>query len=370
MPNILYRARDAAGAVAPGFIEAESEAQAVALLKARGFSEIELLESASMAAGHGERAALGGESAAALAAFLVKVRENPGLGTVLGEVARRQKMALALYAGAGVAALLVLHMPVVAALCVLGVLLTFAAPVWKHRHSRTLQRLLKARATGDWDEAERMIARFRASKQPEKVMRTIEVYAAQLAVRRGGGIDEAVAKVQALAPGFAAQPGLLETHLGSIHAAGKDYPGVMAWMRKGIEAAPQDPSKQLDLALMEARVGDLAQAKTILAGLDTEALEAHGRPFLAWTRGLIALREGDAAAAQQHLVEAVGGLLKSPSPAALPALALAGGACALAMMRNGEPDNARRMLGEVAPLLKVHGDPALLGLIEKEVGAV
>jgi len=369
LPNILYKAKDASGADTAGFVDAPSAQAAVEQLKARGYSAIDLHESPDIAQQHAERAGLSDEEAARLAAFQVRVRKKPGLATVLGEVARRNRVWIAIDCGLLVAGLATGRYAMAMTGATL-LALTFGWPVWAHRHSRYFNRMITAMAIGEWAEAARLLEKMRGKQHAPSVANALHFYEAQIRARRGEPLAAVLPDIEKLRPRFAATPGHFDARLASVHSAGGDFAGYLACMRRAYEAAPQDPSRQLDMALAEARLGDLDRASALFEAVNQEALPVHGRPFVAWTGGLIALRRGDSAQAQATLMEGVSGFLKSPSPGALSSLSLCSAACALALKRNGDPEAARKMLAHVTRILPVYADPLLRAEIKREIGVV
>jgi tetratricopeptide (TPR) repeat protein len=367
LPNILYRAKEASGADTAGFVEAPSAPAALEILKGRGYTAIELHESPDSAQRRGGRGGLSDEEAARLAAFELRLRRKPGLMTVLGEVARRNRVWIAVDCGLLVGGLAT-GRPAMALTGATLLVLTFGWPVWAHRHARNFNRMIIAMAIGEWDEAAALLGRLRGGQLAAAMANSMDFYEAQIRVRRGEPLAAVLNDIEKLRPRFAATPGHFDARLASVHSAGGDYAGFLACMRRSHQATPEDPSRQLDLALAEARLGEPDQAAAVFASVNQEALPAHGRPYIDWTGGLIALRRGDHAQAQASLLEGVSGFLKTPSPAALSSLALCSGACALALARNGQVPAARKMIEQVARILPVYADPLLRAEIKREIG--
>jgi tetratricopeptide (TPR) repeat protein len=364
LPNILYKARNDAGDEVAGFVDANTAQDAVAQLKASGLADIELHESPGNAATRTDRATRNESQAEQLAAFELKVRERPGLKTLLTEVARRARWYILAAAALVVASLAWGRAwPALAGAAVLAI--TFGVPAWRHRYSRYFQRMLQALALGQWDEARHMLDRFAGKKHSEAITASIPFYDAQIRVRQGEPLERALARVEAVRGQF--PPGQFPARAASLHGAAKDYDGFIACMREAWELTPDDPSRRVDYALAHARLGDLAQAQELLDGVDMETLQVNGRPFVWWARGLVDLRN-DKPSAEATLMQGVEGFLRIASPAAWTSLALCSGACALAMVRNGDRVGATTMLKRVWPVLKVHADTRLQGEVETEIG--
>jgi tetratricopeptide (TPR) repeat protein len=364
VPNILYKARSPAGAEVTGYVDAATAQEAVAKLKASGFDEIELHESPGHASTRTGRGALAAGQAARMAAFELQVRSQPGLRTVLAEAARRARWSVLAAAGLVVAGLVSrAAWPAVAGGLVLAAV--FGVPAWNHRVALWFQRLLEALALGQWDEADRMLARLARGKESDALATQLPFYDAQVRVHRGEPLDCVLARLEAVRPTLPADQ--FPARAAALYGAVKDYDGFIGCLREAWQATPNDPSRRVDYALAHARLGDLAQAQELLAGVDMEALQVHGRAFAWWARGLVELRN-DKASAEATLMQGVEGFLRIASPAAWSSLALCSGACALAMVRNGDRAGARTMIGRVWPVLKVHADTRLRAEVESEIG--
>lgn len=360
MPKILYKARNAQGQAVTGFVDAPTAAQAVAQLKASGLADVELHESPGMAERHGERSV----DDARQAAFLLRVREKPGVATLLGEVARRSRGTVALDV-ALILAGLGFHLPWLAVAGAAALLLTFGLPIWRHRYTRWYREFLRAMAYGQWHEARDRFERFRRGRHAANIESQMPFYDARLRVHEGEPLATVLARLEPSRAAFT--PSQFNARIASVHLAARDYDGYVACMRAAAEAAPDDPSRQVDHALANARLGDLELARQVLARIDMAALEVHGRPFVHWARGLVELRN-DRPGARESLQQGVDGLLEIASPAALGSLALCSGACAIAMQRAGDAAAAKAMVARVWPLLQVHADPRLRAEIEREIG--
>jgi hypothetical protein len=319
----------------------------------------------SRGGGHPDRATLGEEAAARLAAFHLDVRRAPGLAGVLGTVARRSRGSIVADVGLATAGLALGR----AWLVLIGVALlafTFGAPCWRHRFSPTFDRLQRAMALGQWAEAARLLARFSRGRHPDTIERSLKFHDAQIHAQQGEPLQPLLARLALDRDRM--PPAIFQARLAAVHAAAKDYDGTLACMRAAWEAAPDDPAIRVDYALAHARLGDLVRAQELLDAVDMEALPVQGRPVVWWARGLVELRNGKASA-QETLLEGLEGLLLAPTtPANWHSLALCSGAWALALQRAGDAGTAKRLVSNVWPVLKVCADTRLRGEIEREIG--
>jgi hypothetical protein len=311
-----------------------------------------------------DRAGLSDVQAARLAAFQQRIRRKPGLAAALAEVARHARWFIAIDVGLLLAGVATGRAWLVLAGAILLVL-TFGLPAWRHRFARWFDRMLQAMALGEWDEAGRLLARFRQRRHPEAVEASLHFHDAQIRARQGEPLQPLLARLELVRVQLSPEDFLARS--ASVHSAAKDYDGFLACMGAAWEATPHDPSRQVDYALAHARLGDLVRAQKLLDGVDMEALQAQGRPFVWWARGLIELRNGKPAA-RETLLQGLEGFLKATSPAGWSSLALCSGACALALQRNGDAAGAKTMIGRVWPVLRVHADTRLRAEIDREIG--
>jgi hypothetical protein len=339
-------------------------------MRSRSFAppvtDVELHDEPSAAAQRTDRLGLSEKEAARLAEFELRVRRDLGLASVLAEVARRGWLGIAVLSVVTLWALLAQH-PVVAGIGALLLGLTFALPAWGFRHARHYDGLLRAFSVGDWQRCEELIRALRGTTQPENLRYDLDVREAAIRATRGDTAQALAALEKWRASSDASSPGLFETRVADVYHAAADYASFLREMRKAHEALPNDPSKQLDLALAEARLGDPGVAHDLLQNLNTAGAPVYGRPFVHWARGFIALRRGEPSA-QRELGEAVAGFLQwEANPAMWTALGMCAGAYALALARDGRSAQAKEILERVSPILMAHGDKPLLEMIRREV---
>lgn len=349
-----------------GLIDATSAEDALEKLQAAGLTDIELHDEPSVAAQRIDRLGLDEKESVRLAQFELRVRKALGLATVLAEVARRAWLWITIVSAVMLWALLAQH-PVVVGIGALLLGLTFGLPAWGFRHAQRYDGLLRAFSVGDWARSEELIQALRRTAQPENVRFDLDTREATIRASQGN-VAQALADVEHWRAGLAASsPGLFEARVAEVYHAAGDYQGFLREMRKAHEALPTDPSRQLDLALAEARLGDPSVAHDFLENVHSAALPVHGRPFIHWTRGFIALRRGDQSA-QSELGQAVAGFLEyEANPAVWSALGLCAGAYALALARDGRFEKAKEILERVSSILMAHGDKPLIEMIQREV---
>ena len=155
-------------------------------------------------------------------------------------------------------------------------------------------------------------------------------------------------------------PGLFEARIASVYLAAGSSKQYVEKMREAHAKSPDSPTSLVDLALAEACCGDADHAKQLLSRLAIETFPPHGKPYIAWIKGLIAKQENRPEAARL-LAEAVASMLPyGNNPAYWPTLAVCTGAWAAVLADLGQVEKAKETVSKVWEVLKVHGNRELL----------
>ncbi len=249
---------------------------------------------------------------------------------------------------------------------VLAAAAPFALRAWNFRHADRYQRLLRQYAVGNWEAVRELAKELRgvSATRPELDfdldLRLACIYA------RDHALSEVLPRLEPWRKRMTRQPGAFETRVASAHLMAGDSAGYVALMVKAHEINPQDPERQADHALAQARFGSIEIAESLLDTLDAGALSLQTQGCLHWARGLVQLRRRESAA-QATLGLAVGALLQFvQQPALWPSLALCACDHAVAMHEAGSHDAARARIAEVWPVLEVHATAALLRMLEAD----
>lgn len=369
MARILYEARNPAGEVKRDYIEAATLAEARERLLAQGWSAPRFFDDPGVAALREDRAQLPAAEAAQQAEFELRIRERPTYSTFIRELLQRQRWLLLVDAG-----LFMWGMWSGDALLWGAALLFFAGavlwPLWQFRHAQRYNDMLRAFALGEWSRTLSLLEQLENGAGKALLMRSDFAFrAAYIRIRSGQtSLARETEALQSLhAELEAASPGMFDARYASLCAAANDAAGVVAAMKRARLLNPTDSSRLVDLANSEARFGSVDEAELILKKAEDSVLQDMARPFIAWTRGLIALRRNQPAAEEQ-LAEAMRGfMVYAGNPAVLGAVGLCGGAYAIALARNGRSKQARDVVRQVSPVLKAHGDHALMTLLRFEM---
>ena len=365
MLHLLYTAKNSQGEAVRGFVEAASAPDAMRKLVDEGHTDVVFHQDAASAE---DAAALSAMSAAEmddLARFKLQVMQRPGLLTVWREVARRGGWSWAcllvvFVGGAWIGSAWIMR----AALAIL--LLPFAASAWSFRHSQNYQALLRAAALGDGPTVERLARQLRPVSAKTKGM-AFDLDVRVAAVRaRAGGLDEAIASLQEWREPMAAELPMFECRLASVYGAAGDRAGFVASMRRAYALAPNDPSRALDLALAEARFGDVDQAQAVFDSVDISVIPAFGAGFVLWTRGACQLRRADPRAHDTLGLAVVEFLKLAQQPAVWTALAFCTCDHSIALSFAGHHVQAKRELETVWPVVRAHADAQLMTLLRAQ----
>lgn len=369
MPRLLFRANDRDGAPRAGRIEADSAEAAVAKLKAAGYSAIELHSSVSTSLlSPDQHAGLSEVESARLAAFELEARENPAsVRRLLRQVLRQSRW----WVGASAVLLVlgvVLHKPRWVVFAGFLLVLIFGLPVWRLRHAKRYDWLMRAWALGDWARVETLIKLLRGNGQSENFEFDLAIRSASVRAHRG----ELAAAITDLEPWrenlMIKAPVLFHSQVAGVYAAGGDHAAFLENMQRALALSNDEPDRLVDAALAEARFGDVAKAQDMLDRVNLEALPVYGRSFVLWARGLIALKQNNPVA-QACLAQAVAEFLAhADKPTGWTALAACSGAYALALARDGKRDEALSIVQRVSPILRAHVDAPLKAELEGALG--
>lgn len=235
-----------------------------------------------------------------------------------------------------------------------------------HAQADRYQRLLRHHATGRWDMV-RAIAHelsAAAARRPDLGF-DLDLRLAGIAAR-DRGLPGALQSLEKWRPRCARRPGLFDGRLAAVYLMAGDTAGHVAAMERAFEADPGQPVRQLDLALAQARFGDIERAQAQLADIDLQRLPEPGTGYADWARGLVELRRGQptAAATLGRAVQGLATLAEQPAGW----ITLAACVCdhAVALHQRGQDDEARRLVAEVWPVLEHHATVPLLRMLEAD----
>jgi len=360
MGTVAYTAIDPHGEHQSGYIEAESNAEALTHLKNAGLREIRLHGDALLS----ERPDLDGLSDRMLrqmAAFEAESQKNPSITTDILHMLQlyRTPLILALvmivygiYSGTGWVGWLGAGI----------VLFIFGPWLYGYRDLKAFETLHRLKAFGQKDEVltrmDRVINNPKAL--PQMRMQYISYKAQILAC---DGHTEAARELihthqeamEAVSPVF------YQNALSGIAYASGDYDAFIQSTRTIYDLSPQTLTA-FDYAFAEARFGDVQKAEmTMNEAVNPEEIPNNTRLVYDWCQGLIHDRLGQNEAAQKHyeaMMDAYTPYRTNPAMWEMSALAI--GYYAAFLARQGARETANRLLGEgTVQILNIHADDRL-----------
>ena len=367
MPNFLYSATDANGKPVQGFIEGAGSRHAFDALQAQGMADIKLHQEAAFASKEPEIAGLTKAQVSELARLRLDAMRSPGLWPLLKSVARINRKWLsidALLFASGI----YLGSTTMMVLAAIAATFPFAWAAWHYRHGDRYVELIKSYSIGDWSRVQ-----FLADNLNSRVA-TVPTLGFDLAIRLAcirahqGQLDEAVAGLEPWRhkPEVIGNQGMFECRVAAVYAAHGDRMSFLRLMGEAYEVSNHDPSRTMDFALATARFGDADQAERLMAQVDLQLLPPFATGFIAWTKGLLALRRSQADAVSL-LGDAVAEFLKmAQQPGTWTALAFCTVDHAIALNLAGNRSEARRELAQVWPIVRAHADQPLLKLLKAD----
>ena len=364
---IAFRGTNAKGEIESGFVHADSNRAALQQLHERGITDVCLYGDTEQAKGRGDLTALTDKERARLAAFEVESMTDPSWRMFMREALYAHRAPLiagalvfsgALYAGSLAGTIsggfIALTLPIVS--------------LWAFRASAHYDKGVRAWAVGDWEPAARhfnwLLARYGTEKMPEMVVDLT----GRMAVMPNlyPNVENALALIEARRELFEHHlPGAFHQARAAVFMTSGDRDRFLSECRALAPLAESSSVSALDLALTEARFGELERAQSLLESIDCAVLPQPCKPGLDWLRGEIALREGEDAMAVRWLNAAVDGFLVfRNNPVIWIVLAASTASLALAMSRIGESTKGEALLGNVLPILLVHGDRVQLAKLK------
>lgn len=287
----------------------------------------------------------------------------PTLGDVLAARLRQGRIWL-LADAALVAGGLLLGEPAWAAAGLLAAAVPLALAAWTYPMVRRYQRLLRHHARGDWDTVRTLARALRgaSARRPELDfeldLRLAGIYA------RDHGVAEALARLAPWRARLQTRPGAFDAAIASVHLMAGDTAGHLAALARAHAQDPRKPAYRVNLALAEARFGDLARAQALLA--DAGSLPAGLLGLADWAQGLVRLRHRhpDALA----MLERAQAKLANEALAHEDWLPLAACACdhAIALHQAGRSEAARARIAAAWPVLEHHAGAPLLRMLEAD----
>lgn len=235
---------------------------------------------------------------------------------------------------------------------------------WAHPSHLRHRRLLRHHALGDWERV-RVLARSlrrRAARHPELGF-DVDLCLAGI-YARDHNLPDALARLAPWRVRLNTRPGAFDAALAELRLMAGDTVGHVAALARAQRQAPQDAGRRVDLALAEARFGEIDRAEQWLR--DTPLVPPQHQAQFAWAQGLMELRR-DRPEAAATLGRAVA-LLAEQAVLREAWVPLAHGACdhAIALLQAGQRQAARARIAAVWPVLEHHAPVPVLRMLEAD----
>lgn len=235
---------------------------------------------------------------------------------------------------------------------------------WLFPSAQRHRRLLRHHALGNWD-AVRVLAKALRGHSARRPALDFELDVLLAGIyARDHALGDALARLVPWRARLQTRPGAFDAAVAGVHLMAGDIAGHVAALARAQQQAPQDAARRIDLALAEARFGDLGRAEALLAGQPNPPVALQGRA--AWARGLLQLRRGRPEAAA--LLESAVARLAAEATAHEAWIPLAACACdhAIALHQAGRIEAARPRIAAVWPVLEHHATVPLLRMLEAD----
>tara|TARA_B100000745_G_scaffold66256_2_gene39044 strand:- start:6593 stop:7699 length:1107 start_codon:yes stop_codon:yes gene_type:complete len=360
--KILYSAKDIDGKSLQGFIDAVSNKDALSRLHDKGMTEVVFYDDEVTALQRDDLNGLSNSELEDIAKFELSLREHPGFGHFMLEVFRMSRvfvivggslMIWGMASGRGW-------------MIALGAAIAMTIPclsIWNYRHTRHYDQLLRAFARGDWDAVSQQASRLSpVMPSPDMKFDLVVKHATGLAAQ--GELESAVAEMTAWQHELEApSPGIYEARLANVYFAAGDSERFLALLREAYEKSSHSPTMVLDLALAEARLGDVGKALVVFKQLSLDELPVYGKPFIDWTKGMIAFREHRSNAAELLLKAVMGFMEYANNPAIWPSWAVC---VADYTMLSPASEKNKALLQPLWPYIRVHAEASTVNNLQEK----
>lgn len=246
---------------------------------------------------------------------------------------------------------------------VMGVLAAVALPLWdlwKYRAVTRYERLLRAYARGDHKTVIKNADWLTRNVTDEKVVLDAAMRKACVLAKQES-LFAALESVEdwTLLP-KKERPANFDSRMATVYYFGGDYAQYLKSTQEAYFRDSENSIATLDLAIAEARQGDVEKAEVLMKGIVTSELPPYGLPFIDWTYGLIKQRRNDPTA-QQDFGKAVSGLFSyGDYPIIWTAIAMCVGDYAMSARGIASTTSAEQLLKPVWPMLRFHGKQSVI----------
>lgn len=365
MGKVLYTAFNQSGIQESGFIDVNSNKEAVSKLKERGLEDISLHGDAALGFERGELNWLSAWEIKQVAKFEARLQKGGGFFSYFLNVMKSSSITIAI----GAAMVYYGYTESSAMWISSGVILATVFPffgLWSYNLVNSHDNLMRAVAFGEWDEVEGLSLRLREGTKDEDVIIEADTMKAAFYAQKKD-MDSAIKMLLPHRDYLDAQsPGVFENKLASLYHIVGEYETYLQKMRESFSKSNQDLMR-VDFAIAEARFGSLEVAQKEIEKVDLEAMAVYALPIVSYVIGLIAYKKGDLEVAKEEFLSAYSGVLEyDQNPAIWTVIAMITGMLAMVMYDTKEEEKAEELLSEaIIKILNVHADKYLLEEFQK-----
>jgi tetratricopeptide (TPR) repeat protein len=364
MGKVLYTAVNHQGKEKSGFIDVQSNKEALSKLKNLGLENIVLHGDAAIGVQREDLNWISEKRLNDIATYEVQQQKGLNFFSYLGEVFK-SSIPTTLIGGAifyyGYS-----DSPIWMAA---GVIVASFVPffsLYSYSTMNDFNNLLKASAFGEWERVQELSKVLKSKNN--NIDLTIEADTREAAIfAYKKDMDSAINFILPHREYLSkTTPGMFESKLASLyHMAGK-YDKYIENMKKAYEVSKQN-SLRCDWAMAEARLGNLEVARGLIKEIEIESLPSYGMPLMYYTKGVVAYRKGELEYAYEQLSLAYNGFLEySKNPAVWSALAIIVGMFAIVIHDlNGEQDGSYLLSEAMVDIIKVQADKPLIVELDK-----
>ena len=313
MKTFLYTATNPAGIEVQDRVSATSSADALRDLLATGLSNVRF-----MSTDEPDPNGLSRSGLEQIATFQRLINTRPSFVQWFSNMIQTRRY----FIGAGLLLALIGFFASGWFLGVMGILVAFALPLWdlwRYPGVSRYERLLRAYARGDHKTVIQNADWLTRNVTDEKVVLDAAMRKACVLAKR----ESLFAALESLEDWSLLpkdeRPENFDSRMATVYYFGGDDAQYLKSTQEAYFRDSDSPIAILDLAIAEARHGDVQKAEVLMKGIPVSELPPYGLPFIDWTYGLIKQRRNDPSA-QQEFGKAVSGLFSfcllytSPSP--------------------------------------------------------
>ncbi|WP_105189183.1 hypothetical protein [Pseudoalteromonas sp. T1lg48] len=357
--KVLFTATDAQGNERSGYVDANTNSEAMQKLEENGFTDILLHYDAINCAHRDDLDGLNEQELERIANIELKSMTGMSSGALFAQALKQNW----LFISFGLLGCAWGVYDRSAFFFVLGGIVALIAPVISLKNLITLSqynKLQEADAFGEYEHALSLIKKLKPKLKAPEMAFDLDVRHASIMAKKGD-IEGAFDLLAPWQQEFEAMsPGMYESRAAVIYYISGDFESLLGMMRDAYAKSDNNQTILLDLILMEARYGDVNNAQELMSNIELHLLPPIYLPFLDWIEGLIASRNNDPSASKS-LSSAVSQMLEyGDNPITLTMLALMTGSYARELLRAGDDEGAKKVLQKIWPVLKENGDQQTL----------